>query len=273
MTLQVRTSASSDTLLVTAPSLSTTSAIEEKDDSTMVDPSSGVTMSAQEPSMENIQSGLNVDKSSAVDPLYPSTPSLLTQSTGGASQVKVTMQNPKSSLTIFTYQVQLTFGLATYQEVNVANLFAQWFESTNTFLEDFAILPYDSKPGQPITSITQLESVDETFYQQYYSNHRILQHGNLTGMVRFQTSSPWSAIKGYRSLYFSGLKSHSVFLNYTKFKTDTLVVCGFLVGARPVHFHHDEAEEEHKGSLSLDPDELPSQLHQAHLSAITGRRP
>jgi hypothetical protein len=56
------------------------------------------------------------------------------------------------------------------------------------------------------------------------------------------------------------MRTHRVFLNYTEFKTDTLVACGFLVGAHPGHIRREEAEEEIRGSLGLDPEELDFQL-------------
>jgi hypothetical protein len=79
-------------------------------------------------------------------------------------------------------------------------------------------------------------------------------------MIHFQTSTPWSAIKGFHSKYFSWLRNHKVYLNLTKFKTDTLVPCGFLVGAHPGFLRRNEAKEELRGSLSIDPEELPFQL-------------
>jgi hypothetical protein len=62
-------------------------------------------------------------------------------------------------------------------------------------------------------------------------------------------------LKGFKNLYFTWLKAHRVFLNYTKFKTDTLVACGFSVGAHPGFMRRDEAEDEICGSLGFDKDE------------------
>ena len=56
------------------------------------------------------------------------------------------------------------------------------------------------------------------------------------------------------------MRESKVFLNYTKFKTETLVPIGFLVGAHPGHLRRDEAEEELRGSLGLSEGELPFQL-------------
>jgi len=50
-----------------------------------------------------------------------------------------------------------------------------------------------------------------------------------------------------------------------KFKTSTLVVCGFLVGAHPGHLHHEEAEAELKVRLGL-PQEFPFQLNSRTIS-------
>jgi len=153
-----------------------------------------------------------------------------------------------------------------YDEVNVANLFMELFTATQSFLQDFSLLSYDSEKGQPLTSISQLTATDETVFQQYYHNHRVLQHGNLTGMILFQSSSSWKSIKVFKSTYFLWLKSHCVFLNYTKFKTDTLVVCGFLLSTHLGHLRRDEAEVELRGSLGLDLEEFPFQLSSRTIS-------
>lgn len=52
------------------------------------------------------------------------------------------------------------------------------------------------------------------------------------------------------------LHKSRVYLNQTKFKTDTLVACGFLVGAHPGHLHHGEAECQICTSLQLEDDLL-----------------
>jgi hypothetical protein len=57
-----------------------------------------------------------------------------------------------------------------------------------------------------------------------------------------------------------------VFLQYTKFQMDTLVVCGFLVGAHPGHLRRDEAEEELHGSRGLDFVDLKFQLSSRSIS-------
>lgn len=57
-----------------------------------------------------------------------------------------------------------------------------------------------------------------------------------------------------------------MFLNATKFKVDTLVPYGFLVGTYPSYFHRDEAEEEFVVSLSLDDQPIPFQLSSRNIS-------
>jgi hypothetical protein len=79
-------------------------------------------------------------------------------------------------------------------------------------------------------------------------------------MVHFQVGTPWGQLKKPSSPYISWLHLNQVFLNYTKFKTDTLVPCGFLVGAHPGFFRRDEAEEELIGSLGLADNSTPFQL-------------
>jgi hypothetical protein len=52
-----------------------------------------------------------------------------------------------------------------------------------------------------------------------------------------------------------------------KFKTETLVACGFLVGAHPGFLCRNEAEEEICGSLGLDKGELDFQTSFRSISA------
>lgn len=163
--------------------------------------------------------------------------------------------------TFFMYRAQLTFGLKpTAAGVNVATLFKRWIHSSSETLPDFSLLPYDEEKGQQITSQNQAPDDNPDFYGKYYHNHRILQHGNLTGMVSFQCSLPWPQLKKANSTYFNWLRFNNVYLNQTKFKTATLVSCGFLVGAHPGHFRRDEAEMELKRSLNIDAAEIPFQL-------------
>jgi hypothetical protein len=95
------------------------------------------------------------------------------------------------------------------------------------------------------------------FYSQYYHNHRVLNHGNLTGMVTFQCSTPWARLKSPNHPFFNWLHINKVFLNQTKFKTSSLVPCGFLLGAHPGHLRRDEAEAELKVSLGYETEEEP----------------
>jgi hypothetical protein len=172
----------------------------------------------------------------------------------------ITNRPPKKSLTFYTYHAQLTFGLPLSQEVNVAALFAKWVAKSCTSLVAFSLLPSDSKQGQQVTSPDQIPGDDASFYAQYYHKHRILQHGNLTGIIHFQTATPWTYIKSFKNPYFAWLRENKVFINYTKFKTDTLVPCSFLVGAHPGFLRRTEAEEELLGSLGLDAGQIPFQL-------------
>jgi hypothetical protein len=135
-------------------------------------------------------------------------------------------------------------------------------------LKGFSLLPYTLDNGQQITMTSQMSKADESMLKEYYSKNCVLQHGNLTGMVHFQTSTPWSAVKGFNSQYFSWLKKHKMYLNLTKFKPDTLVPSGFLVGTHPSFLRWTEAEEELHGSLSIDPDELPFQLSTRTISVL-----
>lgn len=112
----------------------------------------------------------------------------------------------------------------------------------------------------------QLPDNTPDFYSLFYHNHRVLSSGNLTGMVQFQCSLPWSAIKLPTGKFFRWLVVNKVFINYTKFKTSTLVPCGFLHGAHPGFLCHDEAELELCQSLHISPDKLPFQLSSRTIS-------
>jgi hypothetical protein len=106
------------------------------------------------------------------------------------------MKTPDSTLTFYTYRAQLTFGLSPSKEVNVAEHFSNWLNSSFSLLKAFLLLPYNSpSDGQQLTSPTEAATEDPTFFNTYFHNHRVLQHGNLTGMVHFQTSTPWTEIK------------------------------------------------------------------------------
>jgi hypothetical protein len=169
---------------------------------------------------------------------------------------------------MYTYRAQLTFELTpTSTEVNVAQHFRRWLYSSQESIGQFSLLPFDDEKGQQIHSVNQVPDDNADFYKEYYHNHRVLQHGNLTGMVAFQTSTPWSQIKNPNHPFFRWLRFNKVYLNHTKFKTSTLVPCGFLLGAHPGYFRRDEAERELTASLQLTPDqEVQFQLSSRSIS-------
>jgi hypothetical protein len=86
-----------------------------------------------------------------------------------------------------------------------------------------------------ITKHEQIPDDNPTFYQDYYHNHRILNHGNMTGMVHFRCSVSWNKVKRMKEPYIQWLHKAKKYLNLAKFKSATLVVYGFLVGAHPGH--------------------------------------
>jgi hypothetical protein len=139
----------------------------------------------------------------------PSTPSQT------ASKSTVTTTRPKSTLHLHTFRAQLTFGLKPSQKVNVADLFTSWIDASLKLLSDFALLPFEDDVSDTITSIEHIARGDPDFFMKYYGNHRSLIHGNLTGMVHFQTSTSWQSIKAFRSRYFAWLTNNRVFINYT----------------------------------------------------------
>jgi len=69
--------------------------------------------------------------------------------------------------------------------------------------------------------------------------------------------------------YFKWLKVNQVFLNHTKFKTDTLVPCGFLLGAHPGFFRRDEAEIDLAHNISPSDSPLDFQLSSRSVSVAT----
>jgi hypothetical protein len=64
---------------------------------------------------------------------------------------------------------------------------------------------------------------------------------------------------------FQWLSKAKVYLNLAKFKSATLVVCGFFVGAHPGHLHQEDAEAEICSRLQL-PDDFPLQLSSRTIS-------
>jgi hypothetical protein len=143
---------------------------------------------------------------------------------------------------MFHYRAQLTFGLSAGAEMSVNALFSQFLETTIKLLPNFSLLPYEDDKGQQVTPLTQIPDNNPSFFHMYYHNHRVLQHGNLTGMISFQCSKPWSEVKKPTSSFFQWLRQ--VYLNQTKFKASMLVACGFLHGAHPGYPRRDEAEKE-----------------------------
>ncbi len=140
-----------------------------------------------------------------------------------------------SKLTFYAFCTQLTFGLPSNKNgFNVADLFREGLVSSCSLLENFSPLPYEE--GEKDNNLLQpIKFPDDnpSFYTTYFFNHHVHQHGNLTGMVIFQTSTPWAHIKSPSETYFNCLHQRKVYLNQTKFKMATLVACGFLVGAHP----------------------------------------
>jgi hypothetical protein len=160
---------------------------------------------------------------------------------------------------MFTFWAQLTLGHKPKDEFNVTKLISRFVFSASDSLPQFSLLPFEDDKGQQVSSIDQLLDNNPEFYSIYYHNHRILQTGNLTGMIQFQCSSTWSELKSPSSSFFRWLKLNKVYLNYTKFKTSTLVPCGFLHGAHPGYLHLDEAEDEIRKYLNIT-NELEFQL-------------
>jgi hypothetical protein len=116
-------------------------------------------------------------------------------------------------------------------------------------------------------SLDQVPEDNAEFYAAYYHNHRVLTHGNLTGMVVFQSSLPWAKLKSPHHPFFSWLRMNKVFLNQIRFKASSLVPCGFLLGAHPGHLCRDEAEDEFRISLGYqDMEEVPFQLSSRSVS-------
>jgi hypothetical protein len=170
--------------------------------------------------------------------------------------------------TFYTYRAQLTFGLTKKSDdINVAKYFNRWIFSSCESLEHFSLIPYEDEKGQQINSMDQVPENNAEFYSAYYHNHRVLSHGNLTGMVAFQSSIPWSKLKSPNFPFFNWLKMNKLFLNQLKFKASSLIPCGFLIGAHPGHLRRDEAEDELRVSLGYPiTEELPFQLSSRSVS-------
>jgi hypothetical protein len=63
--------------------------------------------------------------------------------------------------------------------------------------------------GQQKHSTDQLPDNNSELYQMYYHNHRILQHGNFTGMIFFKVARPGLQSRNLLEASFNG---------YTKIK-------------------------------------------------------
>jgi hypothetical protein len=83
---------------------------------------------------------------------------------------------------------------------------------------DFALLPYHDDKGQQITTTEQAPDDDPDFYKTYYHNHRVLTHGNLTGMVKFRCSVSRAKLKHINGDYFRWFHRTKVFINQTKLR-------------------------------------------------------
>jgi hypothetical protein len=84
-------------------------------------------------------------------------------------------------------------------------------------------------------------------------------------MVKFQYGVSWQKIKRMKEPYFQWLHHSKVYLNITKFKSNTLVVCSFLHGAHFGHLRCEDAESELMQRLNLEK-EFPFQLSSRTIS-------
>jgi hypothetical protein len=175
------------------------------------------------------------------------------------STVPPSSEPPESQRTTFTFRAQLTWGLAPGTRVHLPSMFREWVKSTSKHIPDFTLLPFEDEKGQGVSSPSQVPDDNPDFFKEYYHNHRVLRHGNLTGMVHFSCTVSWNRVKRMQDPYFQWLHQNKVYLNMAKFKSATLVVCGFLVGAHPGHFRRDDAEKELRVRLQL-PEDFPFQL-------------
>jgi hypothetical protein len=190
------------------------------------------------------------------DPLTPATID------NPASLHPILPDKPSASqgVQFFTYRAQLTFGHKPRQQCNAVKFLSRFIFAASDSIAHFLLLPFDNVKGQQVSTVSQLPDENPDFYAPYYHNHRILATGNLNGMVLFQTSQPWTTIKSPKGKFFCWLHLNKVYIDYTKFKTSTLVPCGFLHGAHPGYLRREEAEEELCRSLSISQTSLPFQL-------------
>jgi len=103
-----------------------------------------------------------------------------------ASSVTPTAESPEQLVTTFTFRAQLTWGLPPGTRVNLPHLFREWVKTMSKLIPDFALLHFDDEKGQAIVSPEQVPDDNPSFFQDYYYNHRVLNHGNMTGMVHFR---------------------------------------------------------------------------------------
>jgi hypothetical protein len=90
--------------------------------------------------------------------------------------------------TFFIFCAQLTFGLPPKTTVHVPSLFREWLVNSVKYISDLSLLPFEDVKGQHVTSAEQAPDESPSFYDTYYHKHRVLRHGNLTGMLHFSCS-------------------------------------------------------------------------------------
>ncbi len=81
-----------------------------------------------------------------------------------------------------------TFGLPPKTTVHVPSLFREWLVNSVKYISDFSLLPFEDVKGQQVTSAEQAPDESPSFYDTCYHKHRVLRHGNLTGMLHFSCS-------------------------------------------------------------------------------------
>jgi hypothetical protein len=152
-----------------------------------------------------------------------------------ANTVPLAAEPREVQTTTFIFRAQLTWGLDPGSRVHLPTLFREWFVNSSKHIPGFALLPFEDDKGQEILTSDQVPDDNPTFYSDYYYNHRVLRHGNMTGMVHFRCMVSWNKVKRMKDPYFQWLSKAKVYINLAKFKSATLVVCGFFVGAHPGH--------------------------------------
>jgi hypothetical protein len=86
----------------------------------------------------------------------------------------------------------------------VADLFLNWYEKCTTELPEFSLLPFDSHEHQLAPAPKEILHSNEDFFKTFYGNHRVLHHGNLTGMVHFYTTLPGLLLRALKTRTFLG---------------------------------------------------------------------